>query len=60
VRQPNVRYIAAAASDSINSIVNIADAVIGAIAMQSTCSSQLAASMKLHATKTLGLVPDFD
>jgi hypothetical protein len=49
-----------ATSNSIISIVSIAKAVIGAVAMQSTCTRELATSMESHAIKTLGLLLDIE
>jgi hypothetical protein len=56
VKQPKARAIAAATWDSIISMANIADAVIGAAATHSTCTQQFATTAKCHGKQTQGFI----
>jgi hypothetical protein len=60
VKQPTARCTAAATSNSIISIANIADAFTRATAMQSICTWELTKNMKASAAKKLGFLLDID
>jgi hypothetical protein len=60
VTQPNTCYTAAAAPNSIISILDSADAVLGAVAMQTIDAQELAVSLKSRAIKALGFLLAID
>jgi hypothetical protein len=60
VTQSNACYTAAAASNSIISILDSADAVLGAVAMQITDTQELAVSLKSRPIKALGFLLAID
>jgi hypothetical protein len=60
VKWPKAGCIAAATSNSVILIANFAHAVIGAVAVQLTCTQEPAVSMKSHAAKALGFLLDID